>query len=483
MPRQQRREEEVFSRDRGPSPPASQAVGPAWRRWRAWRTGVGLLVVVVGLGAVFLVYRRDGPGCPNTIAEGAADARPEVAAVLREASQVVDGLVERFPDSPDALDAIAWAHERFGKTQEAVAYWEKCVELDPSFASAYHSLGSIAQNGGDLATAVGWFRKAVELDPDASQHAAALGESLLNMGELEEAARVLEKDLEIHPKSTPSLILVGQVYLRLKQYDKAREYLEEAIEMAPDYTSAYYGLGTACAKLGDREKAKEYLDRFKVLKARDEKAHRDVLKTTQDMADVRAALADVYTAAGKVYLAHADVAAAEEHLRRASQIDPDLPGPRQILAWLYQKQGRTDEALRELAALEEQATGNPAVCLSLGEMYAQFGMFEEAERAYQKLVEISPRQGGGYAALVRLYLQANRKIREARILAQKAVELEPVARYYSMLALACQRAGDQAGALAAIEEAVARDTQNPEYRRLRESMEKQQTHAVLPVAP
>ncbi len=115
--------------------------------------------------------------------------------------------------------------------------------------------------------------------------------------------------------------------------------------------------------------------------------------------------------------------------------------------------------------------------------YTQLGEFEGGERAYQRLVEISPHWGAGYAALVNLYLQANRKIPEARALAQKAVELEPVATYYSMLALACQRAGDGAGALAAIDEAVARDPGNPEYHRLREMIEKQHAEGARPVAP
>ena len=76
-----------------------------------------------------------------------------------------------------------------------------------------------------------------------------------------------------------------------------------------------------------------------------------------------------------------------------------------------------------------------------------------------------------------------RRIAEARTLAQKAVELEPAATYYSMLALACQRAGDGAGALAAIDEAVARDPGDPEYHRLREMIEKQHAEGARPVLP
>ncbi|HUT92696.1 MAG TPA: tetratricopeptide repeat protein [Thermoguttaceae bacterium] len=479
MPRHEKAGLDGAQRERGSARRALRAA-PA-RRGR--RLGVALLVALVGLGALLLVYRRDRASHPNTIADGAPDARPEVAALLREAGQVADRLVERFPNSPDALDAMAWAHHRFGKTQEAVAYWEKCVELDPGSASAHHSLGLIAQEGGDLAAAAEHFRKAARLDPDSSRHYAAWGESLMSMGELEEAARVLEQDLQARPRSIPSLLLVGQVYVRLKQYEKARETLETAIEMAPGFTSAYYGLGTACTKLGDREKGKEYFEQFKVFKAQDEQRHRDALKTVDDVARVREALAALYTSAGKVYVAHGEVSTAEEHLRKAGEIDPDFAECRQVLAWLYQVQGRTDEALSELRKLEETAAQDPAVCLSVGEIYTELGEFEGAERAYRKLVEISPLQGGGYAGLAKLYLQANRKIAEARALAQKAVELEPVAPYYSMLALVCQRAGDGAGALAAIEEAVTREPGNPEYQRLREMIEKQHAEGASPVAP
>ena len=203
--------------------------------------------------------------------------------------------------------------------------------------------------------------------------------------------------------------------------------------MAPDYTSAYYELGTACANLGDREKAKEYLDQFQILKDRDEQAHRDLLKSTQDVNDVRTAVAEICSSAGKVFLAHGEVATAEEHLLRAMELDAELAEPRQVLAWLYQKQGRTDEALRELVVLQEQTTDDPAVCFGLGEMFMQMGEFERAEASLSEAGRDLAHQSGSYIALAGLYLKANRKIPEARALALKAIDLEPAASHYRVL--------------------------------------------------
>jgi tetratricopeptide (TPR) repeat protein len=277
--------------------------------------------------------------------------------------------------------------------------------------------------------------------------------------------------------------LVGQVYTGLKEYEKARRTLELAITMAPEFTSAYYALGTACAKLGDRDKAKEYLERFKVLKAQDEQRHRDALKASDDVASVRRSLAALYTSAGKVYLAHGDVATAEEHLHRAGEVDPDFTENGQVLAWLYQVQGRADAALRELARLEERVRDDISGCLSVGQIYTELGDFEGAERAYRRVVEIAPHQATGYAALARLHLQAGRAPAQAVAMARKAVELEPVAPYYSVLAMARHRLGDRAGARDAIEEAVARDPENPEYVRLRELIEKQHADGAQPAVP
>ncbi len=473
MPRKKKRKTSVPKEKREASAPASPSTAARGSRWWTRRTAIELLLLALGIVAVVIVYSRERAGPPNTIADGAESVRPEVAEILREASQAVDRLIEDFPDTPDALDAVAWAHQKFGRTKEAVFYWERCLELDPRAVRALHSLGTLAQDSGELDRAVECFQKAAELDPQASRYRLALAETLMNQARLEESFRVLEEELQKRPNSIPALILIGQVCEQLKRDVLAVKYLETAVEMAPDFASAHFALGNACARLGEKEKAKVYLERFKVLKAKDEQAHRDLLKTTDDVRTARQNLAEIYLTAAKVYVAYSKVQTAEDCLRRAVELNPELAESRRVLAWLYRRQGRDEEALAELNALEENAAGDPAVWRSLGDLYGEVGRFEKAEHAYQKLIGISPRQGAGHAALAGLYLQTDRKIPEARALAQKAVDLEPSAPYYLMLATACRRGGDLAGALAAIEEALAREPGNPEYGQMRDAIKRQ----------
>lgn len=81
--------------------------------------------------------------------------------------------------------------------------------------------------------------------------------------------------------------------------------------------------------------------------------------------------------------------------------------------------------------------------------------FDEAERAYQKAIELALARARAYAMLADLYLQTDRKLHEAKRLAQKAVELQPETPLYRLLSVACEKTGDAAGARAAGQKAFA----------------------------
>ncbi len=123
------------------------------------------------------------------------------------------------------------------------------------------------------------------------------------------------------------------------------------------------------------------------------------------------------------------------------------------LAWLYEQQGRAEDALTILSQSSASSPKSIAVLVRLGTLAAKLGRFDEAERAYQKAIELAPGQARAYAMLADLYLQADRKPHDARRLAQKAVELQPEPALYRLLGAACEKTGDAAGARAAREKA------------------------------
>ena len=441
--------------------PVRQTASP--RRWWTVAVALKVSVLVVAISAIASVLYRFKSPPGNAITKAAAAATPDVGVLFLEANDVANRLVQRFPESPRALGVMALAHSLFGAPDDAIQLWERCIERDPDYSEAYFEVGSLAQGSGDHAKAVEHFQKAAQLDPGSSVLPIETARALMDLGKLEQAAAVLEKNLQVHPKSMPSFAILGQVCVQLKRYQKARTYLEEAVRMGPEYTNAYYGLVTACAKLGDREKSAQYAEKFKALKARDELAHRDQLKAHDNLAAVSGNVARVCAAAGKVYIEHGEIPSAEEHLLRGIQLDPAGVECRQIQAWLYERVGRVEEATAVLEKLGETNPDDPSVCLSIGAFFGRLGQFEAAEEAFMNAVRLTPHQAGGYALLVKLYLEANWKLPDAKTMAEKAVRLEPVAENYYLLSSACLRNGEPTDALRAIERAVALDPGSAEY--------------------
>jgi tetratricopeptide (TPR) repeat protein len=93
--------------------------------------------------------------------------------------------------------------------------------------------------------------------------------------------------------------------------------------------------------------------------------------------------------------------------------------------------------------------------LFLGRLRARLGEVDAAAAAYRKVQELAPQWAEGYRALADLDLRANRNLTEALALAQRAVELAPSGPHYYLLASACSKNNDRAGALEAIKKAVA----------------------------
>lgn len=438
-------------------------------------TALVVLAVIGGLAGYTFLMPNDTTPRIGSLDELVQGKSPEVAALIREGADVANRVVERFPHDPNALDVMAGFYFRFGMWDEAAACWEQCLDWDPQFAEAYASIGMIAREKGEHQRAADCFAKALELQAESPRFTLELGQCLMDLGKVDEAAALLEKHVQKQPVSVPILVMLGDAHFQLGEHAKAKACLERAVAASPDLASAYYALGRACSALGEEDKAAEYAERFKTLKARDEEAHRSELNQSDYEARVRYDVADTYTAASRACLSRGDPQIAERYLLRAAEIDPQHVGCVETLVWLYSRQERTEDALKALLLADASNPRNMSITMMLGRLYVGMGRFEEAEKAFTSAIDISPGSADGYRAVAGLYLDTNKKLPEARTAALKAVELEPVAENYHLLAVACLRNGERAEARAAIERAIAAAPNHPIYRQFYASLSQSQS--------
>lgn len=401
------------------------------------------------------------PSTDNPASSDQRTSNPEiplpktVPELMEEAERVANGVEQRFPDDPFALDCVAKAQLYLGKTTTAAEHWRRCLQLDSQAAFAYEGLGRIAGMKGEYEEAASLFRKALALAPKSSgaawlsETACQLAEMLTKLSKIEEATAVLEESIRVNPESATSHRLLGQLLLQSKEYEKARECFEQSIRIEPSSSLAHFGLANALRRMGNREESSQYMEKFKKLRAKESNARTGTRSVDQEPKVMARTVAMTLTHAGQIYHKHRDMQEAQRHWRRAAMLNQGNTACRSFLAALYVETNQTAKALETYKQLIAIEPANPMFHWQLGTLHARLGQFDAAEGVFASILELAPEGPQGYAAMASLYLQFDRNLEEAKKLAQEAVRIDPVGPHYALLSRVCERTGDQAGAMAA----------------------------------
>lgn len=142
-----------------------------------------------------------------------------------------------------------------------------------------------------------------------------------------------------------------------------------------------------------------------------------------------------------------------EQFTRARQIDPNVTGVAHPLAVLYDRAGRADAAQREYAAALQEQPSDPDVLCDYGYFLYSRDRLEEAEAKLRESLERAPKHRQAQINLG-LVVGSRGEYAEAEALFRRAIGPAAAAHNVGMLKL---RAGDEAGAIADLRSAAARD--------------------------
>lgn len=156
---------------------------------------------------------------------------------------------------------------RSGKQREAIPFFERAVELDPQFCSAFSVLGMAYHNVGDMQASRKNFAKAFELkDSRLTQEenfqTTALYHSAIT-GNLEKEIAVLVLYKQAYPRSVSAYNLSGRAYALLGRMEEALQEFNWAIEHSPvPSAQSYSSASQALMILGRFDEAKKLLDQW-----------------------------------------------------------------------------------------------------------------------------------------------------------------------------------------------------------------------------
>jgi len=149
--------------------------------------------------------------------------------------------------SPEAAANFRQASEamRSGNLDAAGEGFAAVVRQAPTFAEAYLNLGLVREEQGRHEDAIANFQKALQLKPKLHGANLFLGIAQYRTNQLDQALVSLRKEAGAYPKDPTAWMWVGIVSLEKGSAEEAAEALDKAAKLAPDNADILYHRGRA----------------------------------------------------------------------------------------------------------------------------------------------------------------------------------------------------------------------------------------------
>lgn len=244
----------------------------------------------------------------------------------------------------------------------------------------------------------------------------------------------LRAQVRRHPDSVESLVALGNAHLERQDYNDAYIAFKRAGDLDKQSYEAYYGLAQAYRHLGDPESAME---------------------SVKHALHLRPKQPEAYELQGQLYLMLAEPARATEVLERATEIKPDSKVALTHLALAYLTQGKLEKAEGAARRAVEVSPDEVEIRTNLALVYTRRKKYDEAEVQLRKATELDPDNAGCYLRLAEFLIAHDRKLSEARELAQKSMAMDRGdGTAAAVAAMALHRTGKSEEAVAELEEAA-----------------------------
>jgi Flp pilus assembly protein TadD len=225
--------------------------------------------------------------------------------------------------------------------------------------------GAAAMHQGKPADAEGYFRQATAAAPALPDAHFGLGMAELREGKPEDAERALVKALELNPNIAGAHMFLGIAQYQMNKMDASVVSLQQEVKAQPDNVEALTWLGIVELGAGNPDAAVGPLDHAAALSPKD-----------PNVLDYR----------GR---AHALVA--QESYRALTELDPDSWRVHRALGEIAAQSKQWQDAIVEYGKAIDKQQQNSDLYEALGEAYQHLSRFDDATRAYEAELKLSPR--------------------------------------------------------------------------------------------
>ncbi|MFQ5961077.1 MAG: tetratricopeptide repeat protein [Candidatus Methylomirabilales bacterium] len=195
-------------------------------------------IAVLGALSLLVLTAADLGAAPNEAAQ-----RNNLGASLLEQGKVDEAVaefqkaVELEPANTVAHLNLAYAYDRQGRIEEAVSQYQKVIDLEPGNFFAHNNLGALYDKQGLYEDAIREFEWALEIDPSNATAVENLENAKGNRATVREReerfAQALEK-VEADPTDPRASYELGRLYASFGEKKQALEWLAKALDLGFD---------------------------------------------------------------------------------------------------------------------------------------------------------------------------------------------------------------------------------------------------------
>jgi tetratricopeptide (TPR) repeat protein len=154
-------------------------------------------------------------------------------------TQSLERAIVEDPDFAEAYALLSYTYAVRGDTDIAIRYANKAIELEPTVATAYRTLGDIdADYFARQDRSREALKRSVELSPNDAANLSYYAYRLSDDGgDFSEAIRLLKRSVAIDPTSADANFRLGYVLMLSGDLSSASTYLSKALSVEPNYAN------------------------------------------------------------------------------------------------------------------------------------------------------------------------------------------------------------------------------------------------------
>jgi Tfp pilus assembly protein PilF len=305
-------------------------------------------------------------------------------------------------EDPRALIEGALAHHKAGRFAEAIAGYQRFLELQPQALEIRSNLGAALAHEGRYEEAIDQYRRALAMDATRTGIRLNLALALYKAWKIADAAEELAKVVASQPGDKKARLLLADCYLRMGQFKKVVEVLAPLEPTAAEDHAVAYLMGMALIVDEQPARGQVFIDH--ILRDGDSAQARLLMGVTRLMA--------------------AEPAAARDDFARALELDPKLPSAHASLGQALMQLGDTDRAAEEFQKELETSPNDYDANLYLGVILRQRQQYPEAMSRFRRALSVRPASSTARYQVGSLHLVLG-EIEEARKVLETVVAEEP----------------------------------------------------------